>query len=117
MRRLWLFSVAVVIVAFLAACGDRTSTLPPLPGTANSNTGPTLSAPTTNGQTDGVAAYFTFLVPAGSGVARSPLYLSLDMFPVEALPTGRTTPRWHDPHSVGIRAERKALRGGDVSFT
>ena len=77
MRRLWLFSVAIV-VALLAACGGRTSTLPPLSGTANSNTGPTLSAPTTNGQTDGVAAYFTFLVPAGSGVARSPLYVSLN---------------------------------------
>jgi hypothetical protein len=79
MRRLWLFSVAIAIVALLAACGGRTSTLPPLSGAANranSNTGPTLSAPTTNGQTDGVA--FTFSVPAGSGVARSPLYVSLN---------------------------------------
>jgi hypothetical protein len=76
MRRFRLLGAAIV-VALLAACGRGHSAFTALPGTANGNNGSNASNPSTNGQTDGVAA-FTFSVPAGSGLTRSPLYVSLN---------------------------------------
>jgi hypothetical protein len=70
------FLCAGILVALLAACGGRSSSLPPLSRMANSNAGANMTNPATNGQTDGVT--FSFSVPAQSGVARSPLYVSLN---------------------------------------